>query len=40
VAVTEKAFAKKMNFLIRKWTSKRNQLMEAILMKLVGVSQV
>jgi formiminotetrahydrofolate cyclodeaminase len=40
VAVTEKNFAKKMNFLMRKWARKRNDLMKAILMKLVGVPQV
>jgi formiminotetrahydrofolate cyclodeaminase len=40
VAVTEKNFAKKMNFLMRKWARKRNDLMKAILMKLMGVSQV
>jgi methenyltetrahydrofolate cyclohydrolase len=40
VAVTEKTFAKKMNFLMQKWTRKRNQLMRAILMKLIGIPQV
>jgi len=40
VAVTEKNFAKKMNFLMRKWARKRNDLMKTILMKLVGVYQV
>jgi len=40
VAVTEKTFAKKMNFLMQRWARKRNQLMRAILMKLIGVPQV
>jgi methenyltetrahydrofolate cyclohydrolase len=40
VAVTEKSFAKKMNFLIQRWARKRNQLMRAILMKLIGIPQV
>lgn len=39
VAVTEKNFAKKMNFLMGKWARKRNDLMKAILMKLMGVHQ-
>jgi formiminotetrahydrofolate cyclodeaminase len=40
VAVTEKNFAKKMNFLMRRWAKKRNELMKAILMKLTGTHQV
>lgn len=40
VAVTERNFAKKMSFLMRRWARKRNHLMESILMKLAGVSQV
>lgn len=40
VAVTEKTFAKKMNFLMRRWAKKRNELMKAILMKLTGTHQV
>ena len=40
VAVTERNFAKKMNFLMRRWARKRNDLMKAILMKLMGVHQV
>jgi formiminotetrahydrofolate cyclodeaminase len=40
VAVTEKTFAKKMNFLMQRWARKRNQLMRAILMKLIGAPQV
>lgn len=40
VAVTERNFAKKMNFLMRRWARKRNDLMRAILMKLSGVPQV
>ena len=39
-AVTEKPFAKKMNFLMRRWTRKRNDLMKAILTKLIGANQV
>jgi len=39
VAVTERNFAKKMNFLMRRWARKRNDLMKAILMKLMGVPQ-
>jgi len=39
-AVTDKAFAKKMNVLMKKWARKRNQLMRAILMKLIGIHQV
>jgi len=39
-AVTEKTFAKKMNFLMRRWTRKRNDLMKAILTKLIGANQV
>jgi formiminotetrahydrofolate cyclodeaminase len=40
VAVTEKTFVKRMNVLMRNWARKRNQLMEAILMKLTGVSHI
>jgi len=40
VAVTERNFVKKMNFLMRRWARKRNDLMKAILMKLMGVHQV
>jgi len=40
VAVTEKNFAKKMNALMRRWAGKRNDLMKAILMKLIGTHQV
>jgi formiminotetrahydrofolate cyclodeaminase len=40
VAVTERNFAKKMNFLMRRWAKKRNDLMKTILMKLMGVHQV
>jgi formiminotetrahydrofolate cyclodeaminase len=39
VAVTERSFAKKMNFLMRRWARKRNDLMKAILIKLIGVNQ-
>jgi formiminotetrahydrofolate cyclodeaminase len=40
VAVTEKSFVKKKNFLMERWAKKRNDLMKTILMKLTGVSQV
>jgi formiminotetrahydrofolate cyclodeaminase len=40
VAVTEKSFVKKKNFLMERWARKRNDLMKTILMKLTGVSQV
>ena len=40
VSVTQKTFIKKMNFLIRNWTRKRNRLMRAILMGLIGTHQV
>jgi methenyltetrahydrofolate cyclohydrolase len=40
VAVTEKNFAKKMNILMRSWARKRNQVMKAILKKLIGTYQV
>jgi formiminotetrahydrofolate cyclodeaminase len=40
VAVTEKNFAEKMNVLMRRWARKRNDLMEAILMKLIGTHPV
>jgi formiminotetrahydrofolate cyclodeaminase len=40
VAVTEKTFAKKMNILMRTWARRRNQVMKAILKKLVGTYQV
>ena len=39
-AVTDKTFAKKMNSLMRNWARRRNQLMKAILMKLIGTHQV
>jgi formiminotetrahydrofolate cyclodeaminase len=39
VAVTEKNFAKKMNLSMQKWAKKRNDLMKAILMKLIGGNQ-
>ena len=39
VAVTEKAFAKKMNILMKNWARKRNQVMKAILKKLIGAHQ-
>lgn len=38
-AVTEKNFAKKMNLLMRRWARKRNDLMKAILMELMGIHQ-
>jgi len=38
-AVTEKAFAKKMNSLMGNWSRKRNQVMKAILKRLVGTYQ-
>jgi formiminotetrahydrofolate cyclodeaminase len=40
VAVTEKNFAEKMNVLMRRWARKRNDLMKAILMKLIGTHPV
>jgi formiminotetrahydrofolate cyclodeaminase len=40
VAVTEKNFIKKMNFLMERWSRKRNDLMKAILMKLMGTHWV
>jgi formiminotetrahydrofolate cyclodeaminase len=40
VAVTEKPFTKKMNILMGNWARKRNQVMKAILKKLVGMHQV
>ena len=40
VAVTEKVFVKKMNILMRTWARRRNQVMKAILKKLVGTYQV
>ncbi len=40
VAVTEKTFAKKMNFLMQRWARRRNDLMKTILMKLIGGNQV
>jgi formiminotetrahydrofolate cyclodeaminase len=40
VAVTEKSFVKKKNFLMERWAKKRNDIMKTILMKLTGVSQV
>jgi formiminotetrahydrofolate cyclodeaminase len=40
LAVTEKSFVKKKNFLMERWAKKRNDLMKTILMKLTGVSQV
>ena len=39
-AVTDKIFAKKMNGLMRNWARERNQLMKAILMKLIGTHPV
>lgn len=39
-AVTEKVFVKKMNILMRTWARRRNQVMKAILKKLVGTYQV
>ena len=39
VAVTEKKFTQKMNFLMKRWAKKRNDLMKTILMKLVGADQ-
>jgi formiminotetrahydrofolate cyclodeaminase len=39
VAVTERNFAKKMNVSMRRWARKRNDLMKAILMILVGIPQ-
>jgi len=38
-AVTEKAFAKKMNSLMGNWSRKRNQVMKAILKKLIVTHQ-
>lgn len=40
VAVTEKVFVKKMNILMRTWARRRNQIMKAILKRLVGTYQV
>jgi formiminotetrahydrofolate cyclodeaminase len=40
VAISEKTFAKKMNLLMRSAARKRNDLMKAILMKLIGTQQV
>jgi len=40
VAVTEKTFAKKMNFLMQRWARRRNDLMKTILMKLIGGNRV
>jgi len=39
-AVTDKTFTKKMNSLMRHWARKRNQLMKAVLMKLIGAREV
>ena len=39
-AVTDKTFAKKMSTLMRNWARKRNRLMKAILMKLIGTHPV
>ena len=39
VAVTEKVFVKKMNILMRTWARRRNQVMKAILKRLVGTYQ-
>ena len=39
-AVTDKTFGRKMNVSMRKWARKRNQLMKAILTKLIGTHQV
>lgn len=38
-AVAEKNFAKNMNVLMRRWAKKRNGLMKAILMELMGIHQ-
>lgn len=40
VAVTEKVFVKKMNILMGTWARRRNQVMKAILKRLVGTYQV
>jgi formiminotetrahydrofolate cyclodeaminase len=40
VAVTEKNFAKEMKLLRRRWARRRNDLMKAILTKLIGTHQV
>jgi formiminotetrahydrofolate cyclodeaminase len=40
VAVMDKNFIKKMNFLMERWTKKKNILMKTILMKLIGTNQV
>jgi formiminotetrahydrofolate cyclodeaminase len=40
VAVTEKVFVKKMNILMRTWARRRNQVMKAILKRLVGTYPV
>jgi formiminotetrahydrofolate cyclodeaminase len=39
VAVTEKAFIRRMNVLMRNWSRKRNQLMKVITMRLTGFAQ-
>ncbi len=39
-AVADQTFSKKMNILMKHWASRRNQLMKAILMKLIGTHQV
>ena len=39
-AVTDKTFARKMNSLMRHWARKRNHLMKAVLVKLIGARQV
>jgi formiminotetrahydrofolate cyclodeaminase len=39
VAVTEKNFTQKMNFLMQRWARKRNDLMKTILKKLIGAHQ-
>ncbi len=39
-ALTDKTFTEKMNILMRNWAKKRNRLMKAVLMKLIGTRQV
>ncbi len=39
-AVTEKAFVRRMNVLMKNWSTKRNQLVKVITMKLTGFSHV
>lgn len=40
VAVTEKTFIKKMNFLMQRWAKKRSVLMKTILMKLTRAHHI